>query len=107
MRLKVSQIVRQYIYSLPLFFSKEKDNKNNNENVIYFVALKPESQNFLDPGLAKPQSQLNLGFKDIDLDYFFKTTLTQGFYSTQFYYFVIPAFKFHIEFCLDKQKSKK
>ena len=24
---------------------------------------KPESQNILDPGLAKPQSYLNLGFK--------------------------------------------
>ena len=29
--------------------------------------LQPESQNFLDPGLAKPQSQLNLGFKNTDL----------------------------------------
>ena len=24
-------------------------------------------QHFLDPGLAKPQSQLNLGFEDADL----------------------------------------
>ena len=29
--------------------------------------LKPESQDFLDPGLAKPQSQLNLGFGNTDL----------------------------------------
>ena len=27
----------------------------------------PESHNFLDPGLAKPQPQLNLGFKNTDL----------------------------------------
>ena len=30
--------------------------------------IKPESQNFLDPGFAKPQCSLNLGFKiKIDL----------------------------------------
>ena len=29
--------------------------------------LQPESQNFLDPSLAKPKSQLNLGFKKTDL----------------------------------------
>ena len=28
---------------------------------------KTESQNLLDPGLANPQSQLNLGFKYTDL----------------------------------------
>ena len=27
-----------------------------------FATLTPESQNFLDPGLAKPQSKLNIGF---------------------------------------------
>ena len=36
---------------------------------IQKLSLKPESQNFSDPdpGLAKPWSQLNLGFKDTDL----------------------------------------
>ena len=29
--------------------------------------IKPESQDFLDPGLAKPQPQLNLVFKNADL----------------------------------------
>ena len=28
---------------------------------------KPESENFLDPGLAKPYSYLDLGFKNTDL----------------------------------------
>ena len=33
-----------------------------------FKSLKPESQNFLDPGgFAKPQSWLNLRFKNTDL----------------------------------------
>ena len=31
------------------------------------VLYKPESQNFLDQGLAKPYSHLNLGFKNRDL----------------------------------------
>ena len=30
--------------------------------------FKLESQNFLDPGLAKPQSRLNLVFKNTELD---------------------------------------
>ena len=29
--------------------------------------LMPESQNFLDPGLSKPESQVNLGFYNTDL----------------------------------------
>ena len=29
--------------------------------------LKPESQNFLDPGLPKPWSQLNLRFENTNL----------------------------------------
>ena len=33
---------------------------------LYF---KQESQNFLKPGLAKPKSQLNLGFRSTDLGY--------------------------------------
>ena len=32
-----------------------------------YETQKPESQNFLNPGLAKPQSQLNLWFKNTDL----------------------------------------
>ena len=32
-----------------------------------YKTIKSESPNFLNPGLAKPQSQLNLGFKNKDL----------------------------------------
>ena len=35
---------------------------------IVIKTYKPESQSFLDPGLAKPWSQLNLGFRNTDLD---------------------------------------
>ena len=35
--------------------------------LYYIRSLKPESQNFLDLGLAKPWSQVNLGFKNTDL----------------------------------------
>ena len=34
---------------------------------VGYYTYKPESQNFLDAGLAKSSSQLNLGFKNIDL----------------------------------------
>ena len=30
------------------------------------IINEPESQNFLDPGLRKPKSQLNLSFKNTD-----------------------------------------
>ena len=33
-------------------------------NSFNFKTCKPESQNFLNPGLAKPQPQLNLGYKN-------------------------------------------
>ena len=36
---------------------------------------KPESLNFLDAGLAKSSSQLNLGFKNIDLQTFRGTVI--------------------------------
>ena len=34
---------------------------------IFYKAYKPESQNILDPGLAKPKSYFNKGFKYTDL----------------------------------------
>ena len=49
--------------------------RNSNKNpfvftvFISFKTLKPESQNFLDSGLRKPQSLLNLVVKDTDLGY--------------------------------------
>ena len=42
-------------------------------NICFVTAVmkdkmfKPESQNFLGQGLAKPQSRLNLGFENADM----------------------------------------
>ena len=41
--------------------------KYDNGPGVLFRTFQPESQNFLDPGLAKPKSQLNLRFKNTDL----------------------------------------
>ena len=37
------------------------------KNCSTLQTLKPESQNFLDPDLAKPWSKLDLGFKNTDI----------------------------------------
>ena len=57
-----------------------------NVNIQYSrCSFKPESQNFLDPGLAKPQSQLNLGFKIQTLVKHNRTIMTQLKLSFDFY----------------------
>ena len=38
-----------------------------NSPFIQYQTLKTELQNFVDTGLAKSQSELNLEFKDIDI----------------------------------------
>ena len=37
------------------------------EKHTFFCHISPNQKNFLDPGLAKPQSQLNPGLKNTDL----------------------------------------
>ena len=62
--------VIQYIY---LECRQKRDCYENNKCFDLYLRIenlqdiKPKPQNFLDPGLAKPQSWLNIGLKNTDL----------------------------------------